>query len=397
MLSFNEGQLLAQLNMMNLDGVASAYKAIISNKKKTIKEEIPPFFQQNSEFKNEFHELISNCIFDYKQKEFQKTIITKDDIKNIANETDVERIKTILGSEKQSAISPKIVNKFMIASTGKFDTKLFSAFLEQLSNMQFTILDIIKIDTNITTTIKEETLTIFLTEFISKTNSLKVLENKNEWFKEYYIQYVVSLFEFHFGSFSCPQFMDAQRLLTSSLFFSLANIDKNYGNNPFKISEATSIYRVYSENLSDENDGMKTKKEMKVMCESEFSNAFLDRLFEVMPTFDGMFDYSLFINFYIAYQNMHKRAGINFFFKLLDIDGDSLISRNDALYFYKGLVEETMFDDINEDRFFSELFDTVSGDPVNGITVKTLYKMGSTTFIKKLIDIKCFKEWEQLS
>lgn len=396
MLPLNEGQLIAQLNVMGMDGVVSAYKSIVNKRATKINEEIPPFFIMKKEPKNDFYALLDDCIIDYKQKEFEKTIITKDDIKKIANETDIEQIKTILGTNKASAISQKIINKFIIASTGKFDTKLFISLLEQLSNVQNSILEIIKIDPTITTTIKEETLVQFITDFIPKTNSLRPLEDKNEWFKEYYIQYVISLFGFHFGSFCFNEIIDAQRLFTSQLFCMFVNIDRVNGMNPFKISEALSIYQTYAKDINEENDGMKEKKDMKIMCESEFSNAFLDRLFEIIPTFEGMIDYSLFLEFYIAYQNMDKKQGIDFFFKLLDIDGDSYVSRNDALYFYKSLIEETMIEKIDEDRFFSELFDAVSGDPMKGVTVNDLYKMGSITFIKKLIDIKYFKEWETI-
>ena len=396
MLPLNEGQLIAQLNVMGMDGVVSAYKSIVNKRATKINEEIPPFFIMKKEPKNDFYALLDDCIIDYKQKEFEKTIITKDDIKKIANETDIEQIKTILGTNKASAISQKIINKFIIASTGKFDTKLFISLLEQLSNVQNSILEIIKIDPTITTTIKEETLVQFITDFIPKTNSLRPLEDKNEWFKEYYIQYVISLFGFHFGSFCFNEIIDAQKLFTSQLFCMFVNIDRVNGMNPFKISEALSIYQTYAKDINEENDGMKEKKDMKIMCESEFSNAFLDRLFEIMPTFEGMIDYSLFLEFYIAYQNMDKKQGIDFFFKLLDIDGDSYVSRNDALYFYKSLIEETMIEKIDEDRFFSELFDAVSGDPMKGVTVNDLYKMGSITFIKKLIDIKYFKEWETI-
>ena len=389
--------MISQLKMMDLDDLADAYKDLLSDsKKEEIHNEIPLFSNIVDSPENEFSELFQECVGDYIREEFKKRMITKDEILQIQDDISVDRVKTILGYQKTLFLKQRLIDKFTKASTGLLDRKVFCFFLDQLSLIQNAILDFLSIDPFITTTITEDTLMSFIEKRIAKSSSLKVLTMQNQWFQEYYIEYLIHVFEFYFGSFSNPENMDAVRMLGSRIFLDFISLDKYICSTPnmFKISEVTTVYNLFADNMNKDNDGMKGKENMKKLSKSLFTDAFLERLFDVLPTIDGKIDFLLFIDFYIAYQNMYTKRGISYFFKILDIDEDGLLKKNDILYFYKALIEETKFENSNEDRYFSELVDTVGGDFNKGISEEDLHKLGSTTFIKKLIDINCFKEWE---
>lgn len=95
--------------------------------------------------------------------------------------------------------------------------------------------------------------------------------------------------------------------------------------------------------------------------------------------------------------NMNTRCGTHFFFKLIDIDEDEVISISDILYFYKANVKESGLDPntIEFSSFLSELYDLV-GCQTKNITEDLLNESkNQTVFFDLLINLNTFSEWEK--
>lgn len=387
-------ELIATLNMY---GLADVSKHIKKMTEKTSKRSptlvIPAFNDLFSIPSSDFGKILSDYIGEQRIEAYKKTIIARNEISKIQSDMSLNEVKAVFSSELENIFTDNVIARFKMID-GKFDTALFKTFLSQISNVQNGILTMIEIDPWITRTISQDTLRSFILETIPKLKSLAPLEKDYGWYKEFYVEIVVSIFFFFFSDYNCMN-LNATTLFQSKLFSSFVNMDMIPSSNIFSIKSTTIIYKSYVNENSNE-DGLIGRENLKDLLDYKFSDVFLDRLFEILPTFEGKFDFCAYVSFVVALQNIQTKQGIRFFFKIVDIDEDGYVSRNDISYFYKCLVDETGFTEINEDRFISELFDTVSCSG-RGVTINHLLKIGATTFFLKLIDINTFKEWENLN
>ncbi|EAY10254.1 EF hand family protein [Trichomonas vaginalis G3] len=386
-------ELIATLNFYGLNEIGKQLNSMVKpSKNKENPLIIPAFNDAFSLPSTEFGKILADYVGEERVNAFKQTMLSKEDINKIQFDMSLTEVQNIFGPQRKNLFSDKILAKFKL-SDGRFDCSLFKAFLFQLYNIQNGILTILKIDPFITRTLSLETFRNYIIQSIPTFKSLASLETDLSWYKEFYVEIVVSVFSF-FNSDIYELKLDATSLFQSNTFSAFVNMDIIPTPGIFSIKSTTSIYNTYVNQNSNE-EGLIGKQNLKEIFDFKFSDAFLDRLFEILPTFEGKLDFCAFLNFVIPLKNMQSKQGIGFFFKLVDIDGDGYVSNYDISYFYKSLVDETGFTEINFDRFCSEILDTISAGG-KGVTINHLMKMGASTFFLKLIDIKTFMEWENL-
>lgn len=393
----NPEELSATIREMGFADVANEFDLLLGKSKKSFKEaEIPLFYEIENINQTKYLKEIANFIFKSRKKAHIQHLITKTHILKLQTINSIDDALEILGEERSNFIDKNFRATF--ERNGEFDKEGFIEVIKNVSIMQATLMLLMEIDPFIEEVVSEQTLQTFVTTIIPSLEPLKVLEDSLAWYTDYYVLVVVKTLIFYFGSF-CYDQVNLYEMVSSPMFLEFMRLDQSSASNssptqnPFAIRSTITIYNAFVKQ-DTEGQGLLTKANMKRTMGFEFSNAFLDALFDQLPIFEGKVDFSLYCAVVIPMQRLDTRNGSKFVFDILDGDGDGIISPEDMAIYYKSLAAETRADPSGAETFAYEMLDIV-GAPAEGATLDVIMASGAqNTFFLRLIDVVTFIDWE---
>ncbi|RVE57006.1 hypothetical protein OJAV_G00211750 [Oryzias javanicus] len=163
---------------------------------------------------------------------------------------------------------------------------------------------------------------------------------------------------------------------------------------------APSALRVYGQylNLDKDHNGMLSKEELSRYGTATLTSVFLDRVFQECLTYDGEMDYKTYLDFVLALENKKEPAGIQYIFKLLDMENRGYLNVFSLNYFFRAIQEQmkqhgqepVSFQDVKD-----EIFDMVKPQDPYKITLQDLVNCcQGDTVVSILIDLNGFWTYE---
>uniref|UniRef100_A0A0R3RR12 Serine/threonine-protein phosphatase 2A regulatory subunit B'' subunit gamma n=1 Tax=Elaeophora elaphi TaxID=1147741 RepID=A0A0R3RR12_9BILA len=156
------------------------------------------------------------------------------------------------------------------------------------------------------------------------------------------------------------------------------------------------------EQLDTDGNGLLSFSEMTNF--QRVTNSFMQRVFEVQQTYDNdELDLRGFCDLLLAMEHKSDRSALSYYFRLLDVDGDNLLTASDLNFFYRDLAKmlEDCFADGNSQKaplfedIKNEIFDMCHSKNSKGITLKELISSGNGgTVVGMLTDLDAFLEYE---
>ncbi|KAM3728945.1 Serine/threonine-protein phosphatase 2A regulatory subunit B'' subunit gamma [Dirofilaria immitis] len=156
------------------------------------------------------------------------------------------------------------------------------------------------------------------------------------------------------------------------------------------------------EQLDTDGNGLLSFSEMTDF--QRVTNSFMQRVFEVQQTYDNdELDLRGFCDLLLAMENKSDRSALSYYFRVLDVDGDNLLTASDMNFFYRDLarlLEDCFSDDsLQKAPLFedvkNEIFDMCCSKNPEGITLKELISSGKGgTVVGMLTDLDAFLEYE---
>ena len=145
---------------------------------------------------------------------------------------------------------------------------------------------------------------------------------------------------------------------------------------------------------STNTDGLMPPNMFKNACGVRLCDAFVERVYEIIPTYDGCLDFSGFLHIYTLIDKVDEYPRL--FFQILDADDDYIISPSDILYFYNSLCSEVQCG-VSFDTFLQEMLDNFSCDR-KGITYDRFCDSGcGLVTIQILSDVNEFEQYVSTS
>ncbi|CAG0883280.1 unnamed protein product [Darwinula stevensoni] len=163
---------------------------------------------------------------------------------------------------------------------------------------------------------------------------------------------------------------------------------------------APSALRVYGQylNLDRDHNGMLSKEELQRYGTGMLTSVFIDRVFQECLTYDGEMDYKTYLDFVLALENRKEPQALQYFFRILDVEGKGFLSVFSLNYFFRASScaiqaqlkshgqEPVNFEDIKD-----ECFDMVKPKDPTKIMLKDLINCGrGDTVVSILIDVNGF-------
>ncbi|XP_033120249.1 serine/threonine-protein phosphatase 2A regulatory subunit B'' subunit gamma-like [Anneissia japonica] len=163
---------------------------------------------------------------------------------------------------------------------------------------------------------------------------------------------------------------------------------------------APSALRVYGQylNLDKDHNGMLSKDELARYGTGTLTPVFLERVFQECLTYDGEMDYKTYLDFVLAMENRKDPQSIQYFFRLLDVQGRGYLNIFALNYFFRAIQDQmrqhgqepVSFEDVKD-----EIFDMVKpADPLR-ITLQDLIQSSQGETVSSiLIDLNGFWTYE---
>merc|ERR1711904_315017 len=104
---------------------------------------------------------------------------------------------------------------------------------------------------------------------------------------------------------------------------------------------ALSALRVYGQYLSLDTDqnGMLSKSELMRYGSGTLTQVFVDRIFQECHTYDDEMDYKTFLDFVLAIENKKTPQGLQYFFRLLDVQKKGAFNIFTINYFFRAVLQ----------------------------------------------------------
>jgi len=163
---------------------------------------------------------------------------------------------------------------------------------------------------------------------------------------------------------------------------------------------APSALRVYGQylNLDKDHNGMLSRQELARYGTGTLTSVFLERVFQECLTYDGEMDYKTYLDFVLALENRKEPQALQYFFRLLDVQGKSFLNVFDLNYFFRAIQEQmrvhgqepVTFADVKD-----EIFDMVRpADPLKLTLQDLINSSQGDTVVTILIDLNGFWTYE---
>uniref|UniRef100_A0A8R1XW41 Serine/threonine-protein phosphatase 2A regulatory subunit B'' subunit gamma n=3 Tax=Onchocerca TaxID=6281 RepID=A0A8R1XW41_ONCVO len=156
------------------------------------------------------------------------------------------------------------------------------------------------------------------------------------------------------------------------------------------------------EQLDTDGNGLLSFSEMTDF--RRVTNSFMQRVFEVQQTYDNdELDLRGFCDLLFAMEHKSDPSALSYYFRVLDVNGDNLLTASDMNFFYRDLarmLEDCFSDDSSQkapsfEDVKNEIFDMCHSKNPEGITLKELISSGKGgTVVGMLTDLDAFLEYE---
>lgn len=185
----------------------------------------------------------------------------------------------------------------------------------------------------------------------------------------------------------CPFLDDLTELHCDKL--NSTDLDTNW----FSARSALKVYGDYL-NLDTTRNGMLSKMELARYGKGTLTQTFIDRVFQECQTYDGDIDYKTYLDLVLALENRKEPQALQFFFRILDVNGHGHLDVFSLNYFFRDIQEQmrklkqepVKFEDVKD-----EIFDMVKPEDPCRITLKDLIRCGKgSTVVSILIDVNEF-------
>ncbi|XP_003382540.1 PREDICTED: serine/threonine-protein phosphatase 2A regulatory subunit B'' subunit gamma-like [Amphimedon queenslandica] len=167
--------------------------------------------------------------------------------------------------------------------------------------------------------------------------------------------------------------------------------------NWFSAQSALKVYGQYL-SLDVDHNGMLNKSELARFGTGTLTKVFIDRIFQECLTYEGEVDYRTYLDFVLAMENKREPQSLQYFFRLLDIDGKSALTSFSIKYFFRAmqeLIEAQGYEAVKFEDVEHEIFDMVNPMCPGYITLQDLIKSGQgETVVNMLTDLNGFLNYE---
>ncbi|KAG8466979.1 hypothetical protein KFE25_008358 [Diacronema lutheri] len=164
----------------------------------------------------------------------------------------------------------------------------------------------------------------------------------------------------------------------------------------FSLECAMRVYRTFL-SLDTDHDGMLGLDELRAYGDGSATEVFLQRAFEVLPTYDAKLDYKGFLHYVLAHERPSDRLSFRFFFGALDLHGSGALGAWELRYFMRGVMaelDEAGDDTVEPDLVVQEIFELARVTDAR-IRFADLVRCGAGEMIcAVLTDSQAFWRWD---
>lgn len=348
----SDEDIIRQLQALGKNDVITEFNKLANtgNKKRNVMK------NKNTDDFNEFAELLYQEAYEFMKisngdLEKLKALLFKSKAQN--NKNLKTQIYDITQQEKTPLLGKDILQIFT-DSSGMIKPKQLVSFVESQNLLIDALIDINKIQPiRETKTINIDTLRSFVV--------FKILENsesfpddlKDGWYESYYLDFVIKRLLFDMLTMENDP-IPLHNLLNSKVFLELLTIGQTGTENSLSYDNVTTT-RIQYEEISNAQKGMHIeKKDMKNIYGFNFTDAFLNVLYQNIETIDELATFNGFTSFYLAVRYVKHPMAAKFFFNIFDVNENGKIDQEDMNYFFKGHINETSAD-LSFDMFINQL------------------------------------------
>ncbi|EQC38818.1 hypothetical protein SDRG_03777 [Saprolegnia diclina VS20] len=184
-----------------------------------------------------------------------------------------------------------------------------------------------------------------------------------------------------------------------------------YGANPLTLEAATKLHRQYMQLDTDKN-GLLSKTEFlnygrkKAFVPNdssrpthELTRQFVDRVFEVVRTYDGELDYKSFLDLNLRIQDGVSKGALQMYWRVLDLHDVGYLDGAVVEFFLQGIATKVMAamgSALDTRVLRSELFDMLQPKHPLHITLDDiLSSLYGHTFVRVLTDYESYLDYER--
>ena len=320
-------------------------------------QEIPPFLvKTGNSFLHNFLDLQieENMLTKTETREILNIIQPLENNKRQLVSFNFPKFRRTLSKTKQKHISDDVLLDFTNGD-GNFNVQSFFTFLlwkKDYQTIMKQITEIASIDSNNTISTNE------LKTFIALKGK-EIDQSQTDFFiNEVYSVYVLEKFLFHF-EIQENERIDLLMLMKSKLLHQMIFQKEILDTNTVSIDYVSIQYNEHFLKIAKQygDKYLVPKSSMKNIYRSTFTDAFLDFLYEVIDTEDGMATFKGFVKFQLNLKDIYNDNAIHFFFNILDVDGDGSLSKDDIYYFFKGQMDEAHDVKVTFELYYSRFVD----------------------------------------
>jgi hypothetical protein len=172
---------------------------------------------------------------------------------------------------------------------------------------------------------------------------------------DFYRQFVLEEMMLHFDPLSLNH-ISISDLLTSPHFLLFLDVspDSDYVN-PYSYASFEDCFSAFRSCINDR--GLVDKIGFKNAKGATYTSAFVDRVYELLPNFDGCREFGGVCRCMVHKQQCDCAPGARLFFDVFDVDGDGVLGIVDFAFFFKAAMKEADRDDVDFDNFIQEMLD----------------------------------------
>ena len=315
--------------------------------------------------------LICDTLGQYQKSDKKGNLIPYDSINfNLLEQT--------VSLQKRFIFSRDILETF-VDENNDFNFNKYCEFIEWYSQEQKIISHIYEIEHfDSSKTISQETLRQFIIETIPKLAPEYPHTTDPKWTHEIYSLFVLQRILFDIDQIDVEK-ISLALLMRSQIFRQFINQQNSSYENPVSYAGVMNLYNQFKSRCHDESLTI-SKVNMQTVYSYDFTDAFLDILYDNIDTKDECATFLGFITFYLCLRYPESsRHSLHFFFHILDLDGDGYIGKDDMYYFYKAqqiASKDNPHVKTTFDLFYSRIFDMCGQSDEEGLTEAAIKKSG---------------------
>ena len=321
-------------------------------------ERIPSFFFTKDDFaRNNFRNLLTTIAAQNSLEQITQLYPTETDVKNLRKTFDemtqgsgaLQRSKTMkytqykqLSAKASPNLRPILSSKLFLEIGGQsMHTINVDELFKHLEMIPLTVRHFVQLksqDMLQTGLISEAALKEYVTEMSQDMLSVEDKEEEDPEFREYFITFVTQRIMVVLDPLRTGR-VALDTLIREPMYaqFVMMELNVDEKQNPFDLGIISCVADEFRY-IDEDEDGILVPSDLLRMKYVKFTKVFADRVFE---TFAGHSpaDFSWFVRFRVAWDNLGAPWANLFMFDALDIDGDGFISQYEINVFHRELIE----------------------------------------------------------